>query len=302
MIKTKNKVIVKLKGGLGNQMFQYAAGRIIALNNNMPLWLDIGSFKLDTAYNRKYCLDYLNIKPDKVINNIYTRVVFFRSFNIKIFDSNIYIDEPVLYNTNEEYLLRLKKGLPVNSYTNKVLISKYSKTVIVDGYWQSDKYFSNIKKEITEEFKFTRKLSNKKRKLLYSIMSKNSVCIGIRQFNESKESQVHYKLNAKYYRKAIDYLSDKINNPHFYIFTLDKDWALRNIKSEFPITIIGTDNSKMSIFEDLYLMSQCNHFIISNSTYHWWGAWLAEYQRKIIIAPKLGWSNNHPVSKTWIKI
>ena len=292
----KPKIILYLNGGLGNQMFQYAFGRCLAVKNKLPLWLNTGLFREDKIFRRQFQVDCFNIKPGRVINNT------FRTCNKLLIASRLKkrIHEPRLFSNSDEYDKLISSGQPINSLEPKLLTTDIKQTYEAFGYWQSYKYFENYRNILLDDFKLLKSLSSTKKIEAEQIKNCNAICLGIRCYAETKEAEIHYKLSKDYYSKAIDNLSKKTNNPHFFIFTLDQKWAEDNLPfDKYPMTFIKASDNPC---EDMYIMSLCKHFIISNSTFHWWGAWLSQYSDKIVIAPKLGWANTDPIPKKWITI
>lgn len=281
-------IIVKLIGGLGNQMFQYAVGRHLAYKNQAKLKLDLSLFKTYKPW--KYALSCFNIVEE------FATAKDIRLFNLKrrfkiFFKSNkntLYI-EKVKFKFDPEVLKR--RG-----------------SIYLDGGWQSEKYFKDIEEIIREEFTFKNKPDDNNIKLLESIKNTNSVCIHARRgdyITNSKVNRFHGTCSIDYYNECIQIIRKRVKNPHFFMFSDDPDWIKNNIKIDAPITYVA-HNALDKGYEDLRLMKNCKNFIISNGTFSWWGAWLSENKNKIILAPKK-WLNvdiRTPdlLPDNWIKI
>jgi hypothetical protein len=157
-----------------------------------------------------------------------------------------------------------------------------------------------LRKEISIKIKLNEDIINTKEK----IANENSVFIGIRRgdYLSSKKMKNHYgETDLNYYKKAIDYIKNKVKNPKFYIFSNEIEWIKRNV--DIDGEVIYRDNY-VSDSQELYLMSKCKHSIIGNSTFHWWGAWLNNNKGKIVIAPKRWFADNSPIEiipDKWIK-
>jgi len=306
-----NKIVIKIAGGLGNQLFQYALGRALSIDREVPLWLDISFFNDDPAYDRVYLLNQFNIHADKLLEKPYEQnyswvfnqlVKYYRKFESKFIKKNkIFIDELYYTDNESESFSGYLKGEPYNRFFKNIFQNK-SIMLILNGYWQSEKYFKLIENILRDDFKMLLDIPNSAKELSFLLQSKNSICIGIRQYSDSAASAGHYRLEADYYSKAIDIISERVTNPEFYVFTLEKDWVKENIKTNYPLTVIEPALTNETAYIDLYLMSQCKHFIIANSTYHWWGAWLGYNKDKIVVAPDKGWGNECAVPNKWIKI
>ncbi|MCK4744844.1 alpha-1,2-fucosyltransferase, partial [Candidatus Parcubacteria bacterium] len=189
-------------------------------------------------------------------------------------------------------------------FDSKIL--KLIGNIYLDGYWQSEKYFKNIENSIRKEFTLKNDLQLKAKKLLRKIKNTESISIHIRRndyISHKPANQYHGVCHLSYYKKAINVIIKKIDDPHFFVFSDDIDWCKKNLKIKFP-TIFVEGNKD---YEDLILMSKCKHNIIANSTFSWWGAWLNNNPNKIVIAPKK-WFRKKSINtkdlipKTWIKI
>ncbi len=305
----QNKVVAKIAGGLGNQLFQYAMGRAIAIEKNIPLWLDISFFNNDVSYNRVYILNQFDIKADKILFEPYLDMKYLnrlvglykRIDKYKKKKHKIFLNEPNFLDDSKASMENYFAGGPCHRFDSS-LISNVSNYIVLDGYWQSENYFKRIKNVLLEDLKITAEIPEDIQSYGGYLESSNAVAIGIRQYTDSEASSNHFKLTKDYYDKAISIIVKKIKNPHFFIFTLETQWAKDNIQTDFPVTIISPNTSNEAAYQDLYLLSKCKHFIIANSTYHWWGAYLAQNEEKIVIAPSQGWGNSEPLPDEWIKI
>lgn len=162
---------------------------------------------------------------------------------------------------------------------------EYTPNMVLSGYFQSEKYFEHCKDAIRSAFTF-------KNSVQLAIQSKYGVhiakypqlvAIHVRRGDYLKFPDKHPPLSAeKYYVPAMELMEKKVKNPTFFIFSDDPDWCQENFERQDNVFFI-TDNKD---YEDLYLMSLCQHFIIANSSFSWWGAWLAKTQDKIVIGPK----------------
>lgn len=276
MIKTK------LIGGLGNQMFQYAAGRRLSYVHNTPLQLDISDLK--RLKTRKYELDCFNIKGEIIErqnNDLFGKIVKRLTNRENIyFEKNFRFDRAIL-------------NLPDN--------------VTLVGYWQSEKYFSDIEGIIRKELNFKHSPIGKIRSILRKVRSSESVAIHFRRtdyIDNKKFFYYHGVCSLDYYQKAISLIAERLKSPEFFIFSDDLPWVKRNLKIEHPAFFVDLNDKD---YEDLRLMSSCRHQIIANSTFSWWGAWLNENKHKIVVCPK-NWFRNKSINTedlipyTWIRI
>lgn len=296
-------IIVKLQGGLGNQLFQYALARSVSLRLKTDFKLDINPF--NTYYKiRKYSLNRFNAKQQFAKDSDFFGFVWL-------------IKQNKLFNTFYKYL-RLKSKLMPFYYPEKTFHFDprvFSKNgTYFDGFWQTEKYFKNIKPTIQKELTLVNPLSKESQYILEKIKISNAVSVHARRYvtnadkNFSNVSAIHGTCSMDYYKKAMDYIMSREKTPHFFIFSDNYEWVVENFKSlPYPITYVKNDDEKDC--EDLVLMSNCKHNIIANSSFSWWGAWLNQNPKKIVIAPSR-WFNNVKASintkdiipESWIKM
>lgn len=289
-------IVVKLIGGLGNQMFQYAAGRRTAYVNGMPLKLDIGGYTNQIGITpRKYMLSIFNIQEnfatESEINKLKKNIIIQKILNKihPIFANKSYVKEKD-HNFDPDIL-----KIDDNSY--------------LEGYWGSEKYFKNIEQIIRQEFTYVNKPDKANKELIKQIDSCNSVSIHVRRgdyVEDEKTNQFHGICGLDYYQTAISYIAQQVKNPHFFIFSDDSRWGKAHLRLKYPTTYV-TNNFGRKDYEDMRLMSRCKHNIIANSSFSWWGAWLNNNVDKIVIAPKK-WFRNKSIKtkdlipKSWRKI
>jgi len=270
-------IITRLIGGLGNQMFQYAVGRRAAHKHKTELKLDISWFKNpEGAIKRDYLLNVFNIEED--------------------FASKEEINK--LKSKNRGLLtLFYKKILKINDNT------------YLEGYWQSEKYFKDIENIIRKEFTFKDKPDAANQKIISRIKNCDSVSIHIRRgdyiFDETT-NKYHGVCGLDYYSNSVAMIVKKVKNPYFFIFSDDIKWVKQNLHLKFPCVYVDYNIGKKD-YEDMRLMSNCQHNIIANSSFSWWGAWLNQYKNKIIIAPKKCFRDKSIdttdlIPQPWIKI
>lgn len=275
-------IIVKLIGGLGNQMFQYAAGRCLAHKYSTELKLDIRDFKNYTL--RNYDLNSFGIIQNFATSSDLSHILFpsdriaIRAF--KRVKWNISRVQRIEYIKEKEF-----------SFQQNFL--KLPDNIYLDGYWQSEKYFLGIENIIRKEFTVTNPLTSISRDLAERIKNCEAVSLHVRRgdyVSDPKTNSVHGVCGIEYYCNAIDMIHEKIENPCFFIFSDDPEWACCNIKPDAPTTYVKYNDCSKD-YEDICLMSMCKHNIIANSSFSWWGAWLNENPEKIVIAPKK-WFNS----------
>ena len=181
--------------------------------------------------------------------------------------------------------------------------------VILDGYWQSEKYFSNISDILRRELVIKYQQDSQSYKFSQLIQNTQSISVHIRRMDyiqNKKTNDIHGTCSEEYYFRAILYIVEKVNNPHFFLFSDDPEWARHKLKLNFPTTIVDCNDASRN-YEDLRLMSSCKHNIIANSTFSWWGAWLNANSKRIIIAPREWFKDTTRNTKdlipnSWVKL
>lgn len=280
-------IIVKIKGGLGNQLFQYALGRHVSQRFSVPLLLDISMY---SEYNlHKYRLKNLNIKADIATNSEIEKLSGGNSLSAK--------------------LARKFKVLRKSSFRSEVHKFNYDPKLVfgnnlyLDGYWQNQMYFIDIRDILLGEFVSRNGLSISALKYANRIKnSENSVSIHVRRGDYLGVKGIGV-LSENYFKNAVDAIQSKYKNLTFYVFSDDISWCKAHFK--FVPNINFIENTKNEV-DDLFLMSLCNHNIIANSTFSWWGAWLNQFRQKCVIAP-CGWrldivDSDRIVPPDWILI
>jgi len=176
----------------------------------------------------------------------------------------------------------------------------------LSGYWQCEKYFSDIGDKIRDDFVFPAELSEEGSALQEEIRDTESVAVHIRRGDYLEEG--NYKVygnicTLEYYKKALSYIRRKCGHPRFFMFSNDIGWVRENLY-EPGMVLVGSSRNRPD-YEDMYLMSICRHNIIANSSFSWWGAWLNQNANKMVISPGR-WFNNHEAADaicgSWVKI
>lgn len=292
-------LIIRLKGGLGNQMFQYAFGRALSIRRHEPLFLDVSIFgnepKIDTK--RHYSLGAYGIQAE--IANPIATAPFKTKFSI--------------------FMRKVKRRLlRLNDFTYHPSLA-HSKAPYLEGFWNNEKYFKEISEVIHHDFALKNKLGGGAEKIASEIIkaklsgTKKTVSMHIRRgdyISNPYASEQHNVLTIDYYYNALGYLTSKIpkENIKIYIFSDDTPWVKENlILAGYETEYVSSHSAHMQDYEEMHLMSLCDHNIIANSSFSWWGAWLNRNPEKIVIAPKK-WIRNPYINTRdvcppeWIRI
>lgn len=277
-------IIIRLYGGLGNQLFQYACARSVSIQKNTTVLGDISVLtkKSAPAHATKFELELFNVKIST--NSKYLPLI-----------SLAYSNSRALRFIFQRWPLVLFKEKKLYKYDSK--ISSILGNLYLDGYWQSPKYFDNIRPELLEEIKFKKPPSADFNDWQSKIKSSNSVALHVRRgdyLTNAKAAAYHGICSTTYYEAAINRIIEKVTNPKFFIFSDDLDWCAANLNIKAPCQYVRGSSKGLSAQEDLLLMASCKHQIIANSSFSWWAAWLNENPEKIVIHPRR-WITNTKV-------
>lgn len=267
-------IVVRLKGGLGNQMFQYALGRVLSIKNSTSLKLDASfySMSFNGVTKRAYDLDVFNIHASITNTN----------------------DVPILHkNIHNKFVYKiisiLKKFFDMNgvekSFKFDMDILNIKSDIYLEGYWQSYKYFIDYEEIIRKDFTLKSFPALNMQEMANEIESMNSVSVHVRR-GDYVGNNMHDVVSESYYKKGIEYISNKVNIDKIYVFSDDIEWCKDNLKFDYPVVFVGEEFTGVKDEGHVYLMSKCKHFIIANSSFSWWGAWLSTNHDKIVVCPK----------------
>lgn len=273
-------LVLRLRGGLGNQLFEYAAGRALAMRNHVPLWLDTTSGFSGDRYGRSFALGAFSIVNERaeekssflvrgIRAELLRRFVWRRELlRMRVFGR--YFDSSI-------YNLRIKRA------------------IVLDAYCQSPRYFCEIEEVVRKELEFRTTPSGLSDQTAQDIMQANSVCLHVRRtFAREVDGSVRQSVadyygtcTIAYYRRAIRELAAAHGSLRVFVFSDDTPWAHQNA-SAFEIEgcsvkVIDDDDPLRSF----YLMRLCRHYIIANSTFSWWAAWLGRYSLKTVCVPSV---------------
>lgn len=272
-------IIIQLIGGLGNQMFQYAAAKTLSLEKKQQLVIDISAFE---------------------------------TYNVHQFGLNTFAARLTFYNFITKMIAKLHKFFgnfavykEIHFNYNADFFAQKTTTTYLEGYFQSELYFKKYENEIRADFEITAPLKEKTIALLHKMKDENAVSIHIRR-GDYLLHQIHNTNKTEYYKLAMDYIEARISNPVYYLFSDDMNWVKANFKTNFETHYVDFNDASTN-YEDLKLMSSCKHNIIANSSFSWWSAWLNANPGKIVIAPQK-WFNDKSMDysdvlpESWIKL
>lgn len=256
-------ITVKLIGGLGNQLFQYAFGRSLSYDLNTELFFDLSHYDSEYAKSLRHEFYTLN------------------HFKIKDIDTEKFQNE-IRSSSNLNYY----KERDFNEITGFPSLKNFDALQLpahFEGYWQAEKYFMHNEKIIRKDFQFKNPINGKNKKIAKDISDNNSVAMHIRRGDYLNYTKFG-TCSTDYYEKSVEFIENQVDDPKFFIFSDDNQWVKENISISHPKYHV-TNNDVENGHEDLRLMSLCQHFIIANSSFSWWGAWLSKNENKIVTTP-----------------
>jgi len=278
-------IVIRFNGGLGNQLFQYALGRHLSLIHDRPLRFDTDGYtatKPDTKQGiRLFGLGAFSVsgqpatpdelQPFKIYRRQGTAVRLARLANRWIPDRW------------RRYIVERKADFW--RFRRSVLASPLAEQVLIEGFWQTEKYFEDIAPIIRNDLRLKQPAVHENAQMLAVICAVDSVSVHVRHgdnaTNVAKENGV---LPTAYYARAAGLITNHIRKPHFFVFSDDPDWAKAKLTLPGPTTFVVHNGDERN-YEDLRLMAACKHHIVGNSTFSWWGAWLGTKDGQIVWAP-----------------
>lgn len=261
-------VITKILGGLGNQMFEYAAGKALSEKYKCAHLIDTNSLKRHGLHPFGLHL-----------------------FNINLLEAQKADFKKLGFGPLSHFLIRLKKHPAYYLEKEFNYLESFfdlKPPIYLDGYFQSEKYFKSIESQIRKDFTFKEAPDENENKYLKDISETESVSLHVRRgdyVTNAAANTVIGLISIKYYENAVKEMQGRLSNPKFFVFSDDLEWVKDNL--QLPETsVFVTGNTGSNSYRDMRLMSCCKHNIIANSSFSWWGAWLNSNQDKIVIAPK----------------
>jgi len=282
-------IVIRLFGGLGNQLFQYALGRHLSLIHDRPL-------RFDTT-------DYTATKSDAKQG--------IRLFGLGAFSVSGQVASPDEMKPFKPYrgqgttarLARLasrwtpyhlchyiaERKTDVWRFRRSVLTSPLAKQVLIHGYWQTEKYFEDIAAIIRSDLRLKLPPVGENAEMLSTICAADSVSVHVRHGdNATSATSKQGVLPIAYYEHAAGLVTKRVRKPHFFVFSDDLTWAREKLRLPDPTTFVMHNRDEKDC-EDLRLMAACRHHILGNSTFSWWGAWLGKKNDQIVYAPEKYW-------------
>jgi hypothetical protein len=291
-------IISHIIGGLGNQMFQYAAGRALSLDRRASLYLDVQDFEGYALHNGYELHRIFNIETQLAGNRELKKVLGWRALSFvrkKLFRKQL------TRFRGENYFVDTQ-------FTSWRQINEVPEDCYLMGNWQTEHYFEKYKKTICADFSFKLPPVGRNAELAEDIRNSMAVSLHVRRGDIAANPAslaFHGLCSLDYYRSAIEYVTARIAKPTFFIFSDDIPWVRENLHLEYPCQYIDHNKGKES-YNDMRLMSLCRHHIIANSSFSWWGAWLNRNADKIVVAPQrwvaADFDYSDIVPDAWVKL
>jgi hypothetical protein len=291
------KIFLHCTGGLGNQLFQYALGRTLAIKTGANLVIDPWEFRRNRS--RPVVLDKFKIRARFVTfpENVFCRIV-----ESQHLESVSRVLRAVFPSKFPQVVRRRKHGFDPT-------LLEIRRSVFLEGWFQSELYFREYRPQLLEELQLREGPSQENRNVLDQIKSSTAVSLHVRRGDYVSDADVNQRIGTcglDYYRAAIEHIRAHVSSPTFFVFSDDPRWTRDNLVVPEPRHFIS-HNCNVADWEDIRLMSACRHFIIANSTFSWWGAWLGASPDKIVIAPKQWFADPTIVTKdivpmSWVRM
>lgn len=276
----KPYLVAQIFGGLGNQLFCYAAARRLALVNDTCLRLDKWSGFVRDSYGRQYLLDRFNLPCD-----IASPRESFMHPGGQVRRHTVLALNRMLPFERRWYVEEKQTG----QFDQRLLSLQTVHPVYLSGYWQSERYFADVAPALRTDLTFKGAHSTESVRLAETLDRASAVSVHMRSYREvNYVSALHSPVGIEYYVAAARWMAQQVASPIFYCFSDDVEWARRRLHLPWPVVIVDTnaDRGVDGAVDDLWLISQFKHHIVSNSTYSWWGAWLGDRKEGNIVAPR----------------
>jgi hypothetical protein len=294
-----SKIVPRILGGLGNQLFCYAAARRLALISDAELVIDdVSGFVHDHVYRRKYQLHHFSIPCRKArpAERFEPFPLILRYLKRRLNQRLPFVERHYIQQVGVDFDPRLLHVKPRG-------------TVYLEGYWQSEDYFKDMEETIREDLRIIPPTDSANLEMAARIKDCLAVAVHVRFFDAPNDAGIN-NTPVNYYTRAVHAMEAIAPDVHYFVFSDQPEFARASLAlPDERVTFVSHNQGDENAYADLWLMIQCQHFIIANSTFSWWGAWLAKHAGKHVIAPgfemrqgKMSWGFDGLLPKEWIKL
>lgn len=309
-------IVIKLIGGLGNQLFQYSLGRRLATKLGVALKLDLTGFRIYKLH--KYSLHHFNIAAesagDEEVDAYRALIPVSLAHRILIPLTRGYRSirglpqaTPPLPRRARDTLRRTYVTEPAHEFRPEVLNA--ADNTYLDGYWQDPRYFEAIEMVLRQDLAIITPPTPANVDLAGRIEATQSVSLHVRRADYVTNAVTlhrHGVCGVDYYRRCAAIIRERVATPTFFVFSDDPTWARNHLDLGAPTVIVDLNNADYN-YEDLRLMSRCRHHVIANSSYSWWGAWLNPRPDKLVLAPSRWYAiaekdNEGIIPPSWLRV
>lgn len=287
-------ITMRLKGGLGNQLFQYAAAYSLSKRLGQPFQFDLAL--TSTMTDRACKLPLLRVESSRLVDQkLLPRKIQFLK--------NAYVNKTVrVLNLSKHKCRDYLYWLETSDVWQSDFFTIQADNLYVDGYFQSEEYFKSYRKELINQFQPSYEAEESYIKALGRIMETNSVAVHIRRSDFKKDKNpFHYLLSEDYYKNAMGYIREHVSSPRFFLFSDDLVWVKEHLGENRDYEYINVKTTHGDI-DDMMLMKNCHHIITANSTFSWWAAWLNEHKNTIRVVPDKPYGMEKMIPDGWIKV
>lgn len=287
-------IIIKLWGGMGNQLFQYAFGYALSKNKEDTFCFDTSFYDNQPKYVGKRSYITKSKFPNIEINNSYNRSQLVSILDNRYIRNIVRIFTQLEFQTFKQNIVQEKK----HTFCNNIPYSR-NKENYYNGYWQSAKYFEEYRDEILKLFTPNKKIIQSVTNWRKSLNSNNCIAVHIRRGDYVRKGNKSITQDIEYYKKAIDYFNQYYKNALFCIFSDDIGWCKKHFFDLKNVVYVENKVENGDII-DLFSMSLCDHGIMSISTFSWWGNWLRkDNSNSLVIYPEGEYLNDKFMLDSW---
>jgi hypothetical protein len=283
-------IFARIRGGLGNQMFQFAAGVALSRRLERPVTFDTSWYRRTPpgVTPRHFGLDSFTCNGSAIFDPFSRKLQIVR-----------FLSKAARKLSGRDVSALYVRATDANGLFFEEERLRRARVVELDGYWQAECYFTGVANEIRASFAPANHLSSEGADFARTIDACNAVGVHVRRgdyISSPSVSRRYSSCSLEYYTNAVELVKANVERPEFFVFSDDPPWACTQLKLAGP-TVVISGQAGLRDHEELWLMSRCKHFIIANSTFGWWAAWLSTFQDKTVVAPRRWFADDEQASQ-----